>query len=354
MKDEELLFELLSHTIDDLSVGVGIFYVPDLKDIRSIQYVFMNRVILYEMRKTREEVFGKKVTEVAPEAFDHEGGVLVLETYRKVAEEGGMVNLGIVEYSNHMVAGFYECTIHGIKKHYVYIQLRNVTDVEMAKRDLEERNEKLADANQRISKLMGHIAHDLRNPMANVASLTNILLEDEVPDKEMLSIIQSESNKALDMTTRILDVTAIRQGKVQLSKKSTNIKSIIDLSIARVSSIFHTSKDRWNAEVDASFEGEIDPIRFEQIFDNLFSNSLKYSSAESKITLMLDSSGQFQVSNSIASEEEIKAKIRLGIKGSTGYGVEIVSSILEAHDIVPSFSSANGIYSVSFSIPSST
>ena len=66
--------EILSKTLEDLPVGVGIFHVPDLKDIKSIRYVFMNKVILYEMRKTKEEVFGNRIIEVAPEAFEHEGG----------------------------------------------------------------------------------------------------------------------------------------------------------------------------------------------------------------------------------------------------------------------------------------
>ena len=56
-----LNLEILTKTFDDLSVGVGIFQVPDLNDIESIRYVFMNKVLLYEMRKSREEVFGKKL-----------------------------------------------------------------------------------------------------------------------------------------------------------------------------------------------------------------------------------------------------------------------------------------------------
>ena len=100
--------------MDDLPHGVGIFQVVNLNDIKSIQYVFMNKIILHEMRKKREEVFGKKIIELAPEAYSHEGGLQVIKTYRKVAEERGSINLGLVEYSNHMVAGTYECSVHHI------------------------------------------------------------------------------------------------------------------------------------------------------------------------------------------------------------------------------------------------
>ncbi|UZR99036.1 hypothetical protein [Chondrinema litorale] len=58
MKDL-LSLEILIKTMDDLPVGVGIFQVLDPNDLKSVRYIFMNKIILYEMRKTREEVFGK-------------------------------------------------------------------------------------------------------------------------------------------------------------------------------------------------------------------------------------------------------------------------------------------------------
>jgi hypothetical protein len=64
--------EVLIKTFQDLPIGIGIFKVHDLNDLKSIQYVYMNNVILYEMRKTSEEVVGKRIIEVAPEAYEHE------------------------------------------------------------------------------------------------------------------------------------------------------------------------------------------------------------------------------------------------------------------------------------------
>lgn len=147
--DNQFSLDILTKTFDDLPTGVGIFKVLDVDSINSIQYVFMNKVVLYEMRKNKEEVFGKLISEVAPEAYEHEGGRMVMETYRKVAKEGGVVNLGLVEYSNHMVAGTYECSVHHIQDNYVYVMLRNVTELELTKIKLEEANKELQ---QKIEK----------------------------------------------------------------------------------------------------------------------------------------------------------------------------------------------------------
>lgn len=162
--------EILSKTFDDLPVGVGIFKVHDLKDIKSIQYIFMNKIVLYEMRKTKEEVFGKRIIEVAPEAYEHEGGLLVMETYRRIAEEGGSINLGQVEYSNHMVAGTYECSVHHIQDNYVYVMLRNVTELEQTKNELELKNKEL-------SQFAFMVSHDLKEPLNTVLSFANLINE---------------------------------------------------------------------------------------------------------------------------------------------------------------------------------
>jgi hypothetical protein len=77
MKDL-LNIEILMATFDDLPSGVRIFRVDDLKSIR---YVFVNKMVLSEMKKEKEEVFGKRIIEVDPEAYEHAVGLTLIETY---------------------------------------------------------------------------------------------------------------------------------------------------------------------------------------------------------------------------------------------------------------------------------
>jgi signal transduction histidine kinase len=162
--ENHLDIDLLTETLDQLPIGVGIFQVHDLTDIKSIRYVFMNKVILYEMRKEREEVFGKRILDVAPEAFEIEGGLLVMETYRKVAAEGKSINLGLVEYSNHMVAGTYDCSVHYIRDNYVYVKLQNVTDLQH-----------FQNKNHELTEFAHMLVHDLKSPLNTVSGLVKLI-----------------------------------------------------------------------------------------------------------------------------------------------------------------------------------
>lgn len=207
----QLDINILTETIDTLPIGIGVFQVHDLTDNKSIQYVFMNKLVLYEMRKEREDVFGKKIIEVAPEAFKHDGGTLVMDTYRKVAAEGGSVNLGLVEYSNHMVAGTYECSVHHIKDNYVYVMLRNVTELERTKNELELKNSELSQFAQIVS-------HDLKAPLNSILS-TVALIKSKYQKQfdeyliELFRFIDDSTNRMKRLTTDLLDFSGIGKEK---------------------------------------------------------------------------------------------------------------------------------------------
>lgn len=130
MNKQSLNPKILELLLDSLPLGVGVFRVNDFDDLKSIEYVYINPIILHEMRKTKEEVFGKYIYEVAPEAYEHEVGLQVIKTYRDVARFKGNINLGVVEYSNSEVAGLYDCSVHYLQENYISIQLKNVTEAE--------------------------------------------------------------------------------------------------------------------------------------------------------------------------------------------------------------------------------
>lgn len=261
--------EILTKTFDDLPHGVGIFQVPDLNDIKTIRYVFMNKVLLYEMRKTREEVFGKKIIEVAPEAYEHEGGLHVIETYRRIAKEGGSTNLGLVKYSNHMVAGTYECSIHHIQNNYVYVMLRNVTELERTKNELELKNKDL-------NQLTYIASHDLKAPLNNISCLIELIKQDyqEKLDEQgfkLLGFINDASKRMKNLINDLLDYGSLGHEKevsiVDCNKLIQDVLHDIQADI---------KETRTTIEVGDLPTVKGFPTELRLLFQNLISNGIKY------------------------------------------------------------------------------
>ncbi len=329
--------EILSKTFDDLPVGVGIFKVNDLEDIKSIQYVFMNKIVLYEMRKTKEEVFGKRIIEVAPEAYEHEGGLLVMETYRRIAEEGGSINLGQVEYSNHMVAGTYECSVHHIQDNYVYVMLRNVTELEKTKNELELKNKELG-------QFAFMVSHDLKEPLHTVLSFVDLINEDHKDNlndeaKSLFSFIHDAVSRMKILITDILEYSTIGHEK-QLSKVDCNdlLNNIQKDLAAKI------SEEKAKIVVENLPEIKAYKTELRVLFQNLISNALKFKkpdvSPEIHIEAKKDQGWIFSVrDNGIGISKENQDKVFAVFKrlhsrseyAGTGIGLAHCIKIVDLH-----------------------
>lgn len=269
MKDF-ITLDILKRTVDDLSVGVGIFRVEDFDDLKSIRYIFMNKVILYEMRKEKEEVFGKRIIEVAPEAYEHEGGLLVIETYRNVARDGGSVNLGLVEYSNHMVSGTYECSVHHLYENYVYVMLRNVTELEQTKNELELKNREL-------SQFAYTVSHDLKEPLHTVSSAIEMIQESyrgkfDADTEKLFSYVFDATQRMSKLVTDLLDFDRIGKGtgigEVDFGKLLAAVLEDLSAQIRESGAEITVEK----MPVLLGFETEL-----RMLFQNLISNAIKFS-----------------------------------------------------------------------------
>lgn len=283
----ELNLDILTKTFDDLSVGVGIFYVQDTTDLESIHYVFMNKVILHEMRKTREEVFGKRIIEVAPEAFAHEGGLLVMETYRKVAAEGGSVNLGVVEYSNTMVAGLYECSVHHIEANYVYVQLRNVTELEKAKIEIEGKYE-LEKQNRELEQFTHITSHDLQEPLNTIIAFSNLIDNEKEAlsdiGQKSLAVINESAIRMKGFINALLAYTHIGRGT---HKQEVDILKVIEDTKLNLHDFIMTN------DAHVQFVGKpIKLLGYESdlgiLFQNLITNGIKYTTKDTLPVIEID------------------------------------------------------------------
>lgn len=335
--NEPMNLEILTKTFDGLPSGVGIFQVVDLNDIKSIRYVFMNKVVLHEMRKKREEVFGKRIIEVAPEAYEHEVGLQVVETYRKVAAEGGSVNLGLVKYSNHMVAGTYDPSVHHIQDNYVYVLLRNVTELEQAKNELELKNKELNEFAHRVS-------HDLKEPLRTISNFTQLIgkkykgILDKKAD-EYLRLISVATGRMKILIDDLLEYSMIgKQGEminVDCRKLVDDIQQDLQTKIEETNSTIEIGE----LPVVKGYETEL-----RLLFQNLISNGIKYSksgrSPKIKIYAEEQNGWTFIIQdNGIGIADEHKIKIfnifqrlhtRSEIEG-TGIGLAYCKKIAELH-----------------------
>lgn len=288
---------------------------------------------------------GSENTEALKEihdALDHKTSVtVILENYRKD---------GTQFWNQLHLAPIFRS---GKATHFVGIQTDVTEEVEAKKalqenqELLEQSNEELREANSQKEKLLGMAAHDLRSPLASIRSLLDLLLEsDKERSKEMLEMARTVANNSLQLVNDLLDLSAIRKGRVDIVKKETDLNRFLEtfehmaLPQARAKDIsFRLKNDGAYGKVN------LDQNRIQQVLSNLLSNAIKFSERGTTVTLQAKKQDgklilEMTDQGSGIPQEELsglfgefeKASVRpTESEAGSGLGLSIVKRLVELH-----------------------
>lgn len=198
------------------------------------------------------------------------------------------------------------------------------------------------------NKLLGMVAHDLRNPLSSIRGFSEMLLEDGVDEatrKEFLGVIFNVSEEMLHLLNDLLDVSQIQSGKFELRKKTGELADVVKRRIHLNQVIAAKKNIKIEMKMESSLAISFDHERVGQVLDNFISNAIKFSPQGSTITVTLKGDGMWSRVE-VADEgpgipEEERARLfgeyqRLsseptGGEKSTGLGLAIVNKIVKAH-----------------------
>lgn len=142
-----------------------------------------------------------------------------------------------------------------------------------------------------LGDLVARVSHDLRSPIANVCTYTEILLE--APEGGTLSPRQRNGLKriganaqyTLELIADILDMTRIESGKLKLVTSRQDLRDLVQTCVDRSEFIASDRNIRMVTDLpEAGVEIVVDRGKIIQVLNNLISNALKYSPDGTTVT----------------------------------------------------------------------
>ena len=202
------------------------------------------------------------------------------------------------------------------------------------------------------SKFVSTTSHEFRTPLSIIKSSAEVMLMfiDSINDekistqfKRYLININNESDRLTHLINDVLLMQKADTGIIACNKVSTDIVALIKNTIERQSLI---QKD--GRVIDLEINGTekpvlIDPILFEYIMDNLFSNAFKYSqnAPNPQCKVAFTQAGFYICIKDFGigiPQEEISHLFSLFFRGNnvgsikgTGLGLNIVNKLVELH-----------------------
>lgn len=216
--------------------------------------------------------------------------------------------------------------------------------------EIERRIESERAAEKTKGELITNVSHDLRTPLTSVMGYIGLIkdgkYENEIMMKEYLDIAFNKSNQLKELIEDLFEYTKLNNNGIVIEKEKVNLVDFLSQIIEEYIPIFdENSLSVTSKFIDDKIEVDIDTGKMVRVFENLFSNAIKYSFKPGEVIISsYKNNGYASVvirnrGESITKEKMDKLFDRFyrvdearnsNVKGS-GLGLAISKNIIELH-----------------------
>ncbi|HEY5004558.1 MAG TPA: hybrid sensor histidine kinase/response regulator [Ktedonobacteraceae bacterium] len=156
---------------------------------------------------------------------------------------------------------------------------------------VQKRTHELVEANATKDKFLSIVSHEMKTPLNNLHSMTQVLQQQPDQDKVKQGLMDMERSleRTQVLVQDLLDTSLIETNMFALHRTRCNL---VDLCRRLLNEYTAGAGPELTSEfTDQPIEAEVDEVRFSQVLLNLLSNARKYSAKSAPITISLQQSG---------------------------------------------------------------
>lgn len=329
-----------------------------LKDTQG-KYLIVNKIFEEFFEKTKPELIGKTAFDV----FDREEALKWTKFDEAIVSTGQMVAFEVVHQKRNEEPRTYLLTKFPVRDSQGQIYgfggiSQDITDEKRSDQRirglLQSEHDSRTEAERAIQsrdEFISIASHELKSPITALKMKTQLIHRQLVTDPNslktdkvsgMINKLDKDADRLVLLINRLLDMTRIQSGKLELNLEPVNLSELIHNMIDSHALQLEESKCELQLDVEENVTGMWDRSRLEQVVVNLLTNAMKFGEHKPiKIVLKQDTTCvliKFQDSGKgIAKENQEKIFERFergdpkeGVQG-LGLGLYIVRQILEAH-----------------------
>lgn len=215
--------------------------------------------------------------------------------------------------------------------------------------ELEQRTAALAAANQRKDDFLAMLAHELRNPLAplrNMLQVMRLRWAQDAAVQQARAVMERQVVHLVRLVDDLLDVSRITRGRIELRKESVDLGAMVRHTIEINQPYLTERRHELNVTLPATaLLIEADAIRLEQILSNLLNNAAKYTDPGGRIGVSVAREGEQAVvrirDNGVGIAAELLPRVfdlfTQGTRsldraqGGLGIGLTLVKKLVELH-----------------------
>jgi PAS domain S-box-containing protein len=226
---------------------------------------------------------------------------------------------------------------------------RDITERRRAEDMLRHLNGQLSDADRRKDEFLATLAHELRNPLAPMRNVLELLRQKTFDDPQLnwaQEVLQRQLQHLTHLVDDLLEVSRITQGKFDLRRQRIELGSALHAAVESARPLVQAASHELVVTLP---KGPVlldaDPTRLTQIILNLLNNAVKYTPAGGTIRLAAERRGRHAVisvrdsgigipKEHLSSVFEMFSQLTPALQrsqGGLGIGLSLVRGLVELH-----------------------
>ena len=168
----------------------------------------------------------------------------------------------------------------------VAVVVREVTEERRLAHELRE-------AARRKDEFLATLAHELRNPLAPLTNVVELLRHvDDERVQHAHAILKRQTTQLVRLVDDLMDASRIASGKIDLQRAPARLQDILMDAVTNAGAALRSAQHELNIDVpDRSVWVDADAVRLTQVFCNLLNNAAKYTPRTGSITLSARTDG---------------------------------------------------------------
>ncbi len=238
---------------------------------------------------------------------------------------------------------------HGRPEGYATVS-RDITERKLAEERLRQAAVDLQDANNRKTRFLATLAHELRNPLAPLRTGLDLM---QLPGSSPQALVRARTmmdrqlRQMVHLIDDLMDIARIDSGKIELKRERVALRQVVGIAIEGVMPVVEAAGHRFEAEVpEDALWLDADPTRLAQVLTNLLTNACKYTPPGGVVTLSARLEGLDTVAltvrdtgmgippDALESVFDMFSQVSQNIgraQGGLGIGLALVRSLVQMH-----------------------
>jgi PAS domain S-box-containing protein len=147
----------------------------------------------------------------------------------------------------------------------------------------------LAQAAQEASRakdeFLAMLGHELRNPLAPIATALQLMRMRDVPPTRELQVIERQVRHLTRLVDDLLDISRITRGLVELKTETLRVSDLVAQALEITSPVVEQYHHHVSVLAPRSLWVSGDPVRLAQVLANLLTNAARYTPSGGSITV---------------------------------------------------------------------